>query len=296
MRVFSLLLIFSLATSVMAAVPYTPNSDLVLSGRVVFQTQPTVGEYQLVLSAIKKVNNQWRAKQEFKSHALISRLTVELDERIPFTDARRKLEEDMEKAQNFTVLFQCFGLDCGSSNGWANEFLRVKQLYGLDTSQFYAVQVGLDSQRRETYVVWYLVRRGNGRTYLQQDVIHAGPDAGVGKSFAPDVWWELLSDKGYFVLPGFALAGDEVTVSGESIDLLASLLDAHPKATVRIVGHDYRAGAFAERERRSQFYAQKVRDLLVAKGVAASRLSVHGLGHLAPAGKVEPARVEIVLD
>lgn len=295
MRTLSLLLFICLASGA-AAVPYSANSDLVRSGRVVFQTQPGVTEYRLVLSAIKKVNNQWRAKQEFKSRALVSRLTVELDERVPFNDARKKLEEDIAETPNFAVLFQCAGLDCGSSNGWANEFLGVKQLYGLDTSQFYAVQAGMDDERKETYVVWYLVQRGNGRIYLQQDVVRAGPDSGAGKAFAPDVWREFLTDKGFFVLPGFSLVGDEIKVSPESIELLASLLKENPRLSLRIVGHDYRPGTLAERERRSLQYAQKVRDMLSAKEVAANRLSIHGLANLAPAGRAEQARIEIVAD
>jgi hypothetical protein len=277
------------------AVPYSTDSELVRKGRVVFHSQPAVGEYRLVLSSIKKVNNQWRAKQEIKSRALVSRITVELEELVSFADARRTMLADVERASDFTVLFQCSGLDCGSSNGWANEFLGVKQLYGLDTSQFYVVQAGADGQRKETFVVWYLVQRGNGRIYLQQDVVRARPDSGAGQAFAPVVWWELLSDKGFFVLPGFS-AGEQGKISGEAVDLLVALMNEHPQVTLRLVGHDYRPGTLAERERRSLSYAQTLRDLLINKGIATARVSAHGLANLAPAGRDEEARVEVVLD
>lgn len=288
-----LILLFPLLA---VAIPYNSDSEIVRSGRVVFQSQPAIGEYRVVLSSIKKVNNQWRAKQEFKSRALVSRMTVELDELVPFADARKKLLNDMENARDFTVLFQCSGLDCGSSNGWANEFLGVKQLYGLDTNQFYAVQAGVDGQRKETYVIWYLVQRGTGRIYLQQDVVRAGPDSGAGRAFAADLWWELLTDKGYFVLPGFALNGEKIEVPSETVALLVTLLNEHAGTTLRIVGHDYRPGSLVERERRSLGYAQTVRDLLIDKGIAEARVSAHGLANLAPAGRDEPARVEVVLE
>lgn len=278
------------------AIPYSADSELIRSGRVVFQAQPAINEYRLVLSSIKKVNNQWRAKQEVKSRALVSRVTVELDELVSFADARKKMLRDMQNTDDFTVLFQCSGLDCGSSNGWANEFLGVKQLYGLDTSQFYVVQAGVDDERKETYVIWYLVQRGNGRIYLQQDVVRAGPDSGAGQAFASELWWELLSNKGFFVLPGFAVAGDQAKVPDETVKLLVELLSENPRVTLRIVGHDYAAGTLADRERRSQGYAQVVRDLLLNKGIAKDRVSAHGLASLAPAGRQEPARVEIVLD
>jgi hypothetical protein len=288
--------VFMLLPMMAAAIPYTPEAELMRSGRVVFQSQPAIGEYRLVLGSIKKVNNQWRAKQEVKSRALVSRVTLELDELVSYTDARKKLRSDMDNTDDFAVLFQCSGLDCGSSNGWANEFLGVKQLYGLDTSQFYVVQAGLDENRKETYVIWYLVQRGNGRIYLQQDVVRAGPDSGVGSAFAPGLWWELLASNGFFVLPGVELTGDVAKVSNESIALLVNLLSDHPRVTLRIVGHDYGAGALADRERRSLGYAQTVRDLLLGKDIDKSRISVHGLANLAPAGRRETARVEVVLD
>lgn len=278
------------------AIPYTSESELMRSGRIVFQSQPAIGEYRLVLSSIKKVNNQWRAKQEVKSRALVSRITLELDELVSFAGARKKLRSDMDNTDDFAVLFQCSGLDCGSSNGWANEFLGVKQLYGLDTNQFYVVQAGLDGNRKETYVIWYLVQRGNGRIYLQQDIVRAGPDSGAGAAFAPELWWELLAIKGFFVLPGVELTAEGAKVSSETVALLVNLLKAHPRATLRLVGHDYGEGTLVDQERRSMGYAQTVRDLLLAKEIDKSRITAHGLASLAPAGRREAARVEVVLD
>lgn len=290
--------LFLAVTSVVvsAEVPYHSASDLIRNGRIVFQSQPQIGEYRLVLGSIKKVNNQWRAKQDLKSGALITRMTIELDELVSFNNARQSLMNDIKQAQNFSVIFDCTGHDCGSSNGWANEFLGVKQLYGLDNNQYYVVQAGLDAQGKETYVVWYLVQRGNGRIYLQQDVIHAGPDSVAGKNYAPEVWRERLIEKHYFVLPGFKVINGTPSVSSESVTLLHNLLSENARLVIRIVGHDYEQGSVTDRERRSLSYAQSVRDALVEKGVAANRLSIHGVGSLAPAGKVEKSRVEIVID
>lgn len=281
---------------VAAAIPYTSDSELMRSGRLVLQSQPAISEYRVVLSSIKKVNNQWRAKQEVKSRALVSRVTLELDELVSYADARKKLRSDMDNTDDFAILFQCSGLDCGSSNGWANEFLGVKQLYGLDTHQFYVVQAGLDGDRKETYVIWYLVQRGNGRIYLQQDVVRAGPDSGAGAAFAPELWWELLTTKGFFVLPGTEFVNDTLKIPNETVALLESLLNSHARVTLRIVGHDYGAGTMEDRERRSQAYAQTVRDLLLDKGVDKKRITAHGLANLAPSGRREAARVEVVID
>ena len=289
---FGLLLLSRLAV----AIPYTGVSELVRDGRIVFESQPAVSEYRLVLSSIKKVNSQWRATEKVIPKALVARMTIELDGRTHYEEAKKQLQRDMAAAADMTPLFQCSGLDCGSSNGWANEFLRVKQLYGMDTNQFYVVQAGLDAGKKETYVVWYLVQRGNGRIYLQQDVVHAGPDAGAGTSFSQEVWFEHLLREGYFVMPGVVLNGGEPKAAGESIDLLVNLLKGNPQLILRLVGHEYSAASLAERERRSLFYAQWLRDRITDRGVSADRITAHGVGNLAPGGRLGEARIEVVRD
>jgi hypothetical protein len=275
------------------AIPYSSVSDLVRSGRVVFASQPTAGEYRLVLSSIKKVNNQWRGIEKLIPRASVSRMTVELDELIPYGDVKRRLEKDMATATEFSLLFQCSGLDCGSSNGWANEFLRVKQLYGMDTNQFYAVSTTREPAGAEIYLVWYLVQRGNGRIYLQQDLVRIA-DGEVALS--PEPWSERLEQLGFFVLPGLSLDGAEPKIADSSIELLLELLRQNPSRVLRLVGHDYSAGSITERGRKSLFYAQWLRDRLIERKVAPERLTAHGVASLAPAGRQGEARIEVVRD
>jgi hypothetical protein len=287
-----------LCASAFAVVPYSETSDLVRTGRVVFNSQPGAAEYRLVLSSIKKVNNQWRAKEKVIPGALLSRMTVELDERASYGDTKRQLQKDMATAPGFTPLFQCSGLDCGSSSGWANEILRVKQLYGMDSSQFYAVLVDQRSSQGETYVVWYLIQRGNGRIYLQQDVVRAGiaKEAASNVTLALQPWSERLDQQSFFIVPGVVLSGSEPAVAESSLELLAELVRQNPERVLRLVGHDYAGASFAERERRSLFYAQWLRDRLIDRDVAPARLTAHGLASLAPAGRVGESRIEVVQD
>lgn len=281
--------------SAFAAVPYSGTSELVRTGRVVFSSEPSTGDYRLVLSSIKKVNSQWRAKDKVIPGAQVSRMTLELDERASYADAKRQLQKDLAAASGFTPLFDCSGLDCGSSNGWANEILGVKQLYGMDTNQFYAVLQSREGARGETYGVWYLVQRGNGRIYLQQDLVRAGADD-EGALVSLDTWSERFARQGFFAVPGLKLDGPEPEISDAGLELLLALLRRDPERPVRLVGHDYGAGNLAERERRSLFYAQWLRDRLIDKGIAPARLTAHGLASLAPAGRVGEARIEVVRD
>lgn len=279
------------------ALPYSDTTDLVRTGRIVFNSQPSVAEYRLVLSSIKKVNNQWRAKDKVIPGALLSRMTVELDERASYSDIKRQLQKDMAAASGFTPLFQCSGLDCGSSSAWANEILRVKQLYGMDSNQFYAVLSNQSSGQGETYVVWYLIQRGNGRIYLQQDTVRTvNTDAASDVSLALQPWSERLDKHSFFVVPGVVLTGPEPVITESSLEMLAELIRQNPDRRLRLVGHDYSAGSFAERERRSLFYAQWLRDRLIDRDVAPKRLTAHGLASLAPAGRTADARIEVVQD
>jgi hypothetical protein len=280
--------------STLAAVPYSGTSDLVRTGRVVFSSQPSVAEHRVVLSSIKKANNQWRATEKIIPRALVSRLTVEL--RTSYSGAKRQLEKDMAAATDFVPLFQCSGLDCGSSSGWANEFLRVKQLYGMDSNQFYVVMVSQDKTQGEVFVVWYLVQRGNGRIYLQQDLVRAGADVDAAGALLSEPWSERLESEGFFVVPGVKLDGPEPEILESSLDLLVVLLQQNPDWVLRLVGHDYTAGTFAERERKSLFYAQWLRDRLIDRKVESARLTTHGLASLAPAGRAGEARIEVVRD
>lgn len=284
-------------SSAFAVVPYSDSTDLVRTGRVVFSSPPSPAEYRLVLSSIKKVNNQWRAKEKVIPRALLSRMTLELDERASYGDTKRQLQQDIAAATGYTPLFQCSGLDCGSSSGWANEFLRVKQLYGMESSQFYVVLTNRDISQGATYVVWYLIQRGNGRIYLQQDVVRAGMVAAEADSaMAQKPWAERLEQQGFFTVPGLVLGGAEPQVTESTLELLLALLRQNPNRVLRLVGHDYASGSFAERERRSLFYAQWLRDRLIALEVEPARLTAHGVANLAPAGRVGEARIEVVWD
>lgn len=81
-----------------------------------------------------------------------------------------------------------------------------------------------------------------------------------------------------------------------TLELLLALLQQNPNRVLRLVGHDYASVSFAERERRSLFYAQWLRDRLIALEVEPARLTAHGVANLAPAGRVGEARIEVVWD
>ena len=175
--VCGLMLAVALFLQASLTVAATEKLDILEGARLMFDARQEDGTYQLVTSSIKKVNNQWRAEKQQTLNGTVQRGTYELPSSVTYSHAKRKLLDHFVGRQGYRRVFTCEGLDCGSSSGWANEFLNVKQLFGLDNYQNYSVWEM--TGQRKGYVVLYLVQRGNRRIYLQRDVIDlAAPPAG----------------------------------------------------------------------------------------------------------------------
>jgi outer membrane protein OmpA-like peptidoglycan-associated protein len=101
----------------------------------------------------------------------------------------------------------------------------------------------------------------------------------------------------------FAPGKAEVGPGGQrSIDKLAEFLKAYPKRNVVIEGHSDNIGNDDFNVKLSQQRADAVRDLLVARGVAAQRIQTKGYGPKFPvvdndsaAGRQQNRRVEVLV-
>src|SRR5690606_9699632 len=133
------ILVISLVLATSAAGADPEKLGIFDDARLMFDAQQNDGTYQLVTSSIKKVNNQWRAEKQQTLNGKVKRETYELPSSVSFSHAKRKLLDYFVGRQGYRRVFTCDGLDCGSSSGWANEFLNVKQLFGLDNYQNYSV-------------------------------------------------------------------------------------------------------------------------------------------------------------
>jgi len=69
-----------------------------------------------------------------------------------------------------SVLYECSGRTCGSSNAWANNFFNDYRLYGADSNQTLLVVANEDELNTE-FKVLYLNRRGAGDVMLRLDSI-----------------------------------------------------------------------------------------------------------------------------
>lgn len=260
-------------------------------GRVVYESQPAQREYRIALSGLKKVNSQWRVSREEKVQGLVERKTVELASSTTYSESKKQLEEALARMQGARAMFTCEGLDCGSSSGWANHIMGNKILYGLDQYQYYRV-LRMEQNGETIYAVYYLVQRGSGRVYLQQDIVRASADAETREVTEASLH-RHLTDRGYWTILGNDSAPQ--TMSIKEVALLAALMGKNPNWRLAVVGHNYQKQPLEEQRERSLLHAKLIEKQLVDAGISASRIKSWGLGSLAPAGKVSNMRVELVL-
>lgn len=299
--VFKAFLLLWLAPSSWAQGPVQPPIFLGLEdfpeARVVFREYHPESTYLLALSTYKKVGGTWSAEREQRISGDVSRRTLELGENY---SAREGFEFYRKQLEQFSMreLFACEQRECGGSINWANNHFNVIQLYGLDQHQYYgAYEVVEDG--RIYYASLYSVRRGNRRVYVQLDLVRTQTGGHQTLAMNPATFRHNLQESRFFVLPGLEVTGSggdwQVSVSDGAIEALAALLRQEPQWHIALVGHDYGVGTLEEQKTHSLQYAETVREALVKKGVDDKRVSVHGLGSLAPAGRGErSARVEVV--
>lgn len=293
-RLFGICVLLLVPVVVCRAGIIQPESELLSGGRLVYEAAPAKMEYRLVLSSIKKINNQWRAEKEQKLVTVVDRNTYQLSDLLSFREARESLTARIAGSRDLQLAYFCEGLDCGSSNGMAIEVLKVKQLYGLDNYQYYAVVEGLNAQGKKQLVVLYLVQRGNKRIYLQQDTVFIEGEDQLGLVPDAKTLQSALSAQGYFVLSGFSAEEGAPQVPPQMIDSLTDMLRRNAGLSIRIVGHDYDGGDLQAQIKRSTGYAEVIREALVEKGIAENRMTAHGVGSLAPVGERGQARVEVI--
>lgn len=264
-------------------------SELFAESRVMYQSSQTDQLYRLVLSAPKKVNSRWEFERVERMKSAVTRKTLEIDSTYSFAEINRRLD-GYYRSELGRLIYSCHGLDCGSSNAWANEVFRVKQLYGLDTRQEYEVWelAGGASQR---FVISYLVQRGNQRVYLQLETVHPSTPITSVIVADPRTIINQLSEQGFYEISG------SLTDPGENphIDSIARALRMKPMMKIAVVGHSYSGVDPEKKQRDSEIMAKAMRDALIAKGVSDKQLSAYGIGSLAPQGRTAPKKLVLVV-
>lgn len=144
-----------------------------------------------------------------------------------------------------------------------------------------------------------------GRTLVIVDVLEAKSREQRMVTVTAGEMQQAIDATGRIALYGVQFDLDSATIRPESaatLEQIAALLTQQPALQLRIVGHTDPQGTLEYNLKLSQDRAEAVRTALVARhGIAASRLSAHGVAFLAPvasnadeAGRAQNRRVELL--
>lgn len=231
------------------------------------ETQETVPDYQLPLSQIARIQGLLRTQNEIRLSGELVRRTWQLASGNTPAQGFEHVRDQLLRA-GASILYECNSRQCGASNLWANQVFGYANLLGVDSTQFY-----LAAEIATGHMAIYSVRRGNGRVYLHVDYIHSEE---MAASIESDTrWQESLQDQGYVILPDWQLSRDE-----RVLELLELLID-HPTWNLRLVVHQ-RVASGDTGLTESNAEAQQLEALLLDAGVDQGRVSVYGVGSLAP--------------
>lgn len=269
------------------------------NARVLSDSSVKAEDYVFAVGSYKKVAGAWRLDRQQRLSGELNRVTLELPER---NSAKNGFEFYLDQLQNFNYreLFYCKGRDCGTSNSWANNHFKILQLYGLDQFQYYGAYEVTTADEHPFYVALYAVQRGNKRVYMQIDVLHVDSEIELGVASSVDSIIKAMNASGYYVFPDL-IADDKkgeakVNIKPAHLQALVDALAQKPDWQIAIVGHDYSVDNLAQQQKKSHIVAEQVHASLKKAGITEARMSVYGVGSLAPAGRGDrTARVEIVL-
>lgn len=208
-----------------------------------------------------------------------------------FTNYKEGLE-----AGGYQILFACAEIECGpgfASSRWAR--VTGMKYFSPDMRYLAAKHV---AGKQEIYVAVLVAKLRHQVEILEVAEMQRGLVTAKGLA-------EGISASGRVVLEGIYFDTDKATIKPESkaaLDVIAKFLKDNASLNAFVVGHTDATGAFDHNMALSRGRAEAVVKALVGNyGIAANRLSGHGVGPLSPAksnkgeaGRAQNRRVELV--
>ncbi|GAB1258225.1 hypothetical protein NBRC116494_27270 [Aurantivibrio plasticivorans] len=258
--------------------------DLFPRAEVTNEQEREVVDYSVALGKVKKIRGFWSPDREIRVEGELLRRTAQ----VPSGHSAKEVFNFYRKSLlniNARALYLCEARDCGTSNAWANQVFSIKELYGLDSNQYYGVYEIVDVDQHLNYVIVYAVARGNKRVFAHLELVMTNKSA--NEALAPDpktISQQLLED-GFYIVSGLTANNGELAVEPAHLDALVAALRIQRFMKVRIVGHVYSDDPHVAQLSESLGYAKQLRELLHEKGISGDRLDPHGIGSLAPMRK-----------
>lgn len=258
----------------------------------------SVIDHRLVTGSLKTVNSRLQIDDVQR----ISGELLQITYRIPDGYTPREVFDHyrtlVSRAEG-RVLYECRARECGASSLWANQVFKVAELYGPDQHQYY--QVALLTTEQGTFTVaFYSIQRGNRRVYLHLELMKLDSPGLADLSVNPQTLLATLRQDGHWVMGNLEFDEKNQLKADQSVlPALAAAMTKDVRLMIYLVGHLASATSMTTDEliAQSKARAESVKQSLVAAGIAAERIDVHGVGPLAPptGDGQDSDRVEVVL-
>lgn len=283
MKLIASILLFS-AMSVNALEPFPQSINPLL------QDSDRVDDYRLALGALEKVNSRWYSENEQRVSGDWQRVVYEVDR----THSSKEIFDFFHGQliqQNSRQLFACEGRNCGPSSSWSANIFEVKQLYGLDQHQYYAVYEKLRVDGGADYWVVYSVTRGNQRNYTLID--HLSANQSIQSAIDFDTAVAQLK-RGEAIELFWTVRESRVELS--DVSYVADILKVFKRNTFAVLVYDFDADSSEASLENSVAIANEVRQAMVKGGIDEQQLITSGVGDLVRNKRVadQPYRLELV--
>ena len=235
--------------------------------------QSTSG-YRLILSGLKRNQAVTYANEELRLKADVWRRVWSVPEQVPFDELISHYNHQLAGSE---TLYQCRGLDCGSSNFWANEVFSNARLVGREQNQFYQVTREATGKPGETRLyVLYLVQRGSRQLMVNLDVVTTQEPVSLRASEREQITQAMAASSGW--LPGFVVQDGRLDEEQSKV-LIAELKALTPalKRRLYLVVHCYEASYMSDNLQCSERLAKQLR---VATFDGSTELNITGQGAL----------------
>lgn len=230
---------------------------------------------RLILSSLKKIKNILEPEKVEYVKGTRESLTLYIpNERR--TDVVLEFYRDHLLRQG-KILYECHGRECGSSNYWANTVFSTSKLYGPEQFQHY-VMAQLDGSG--DYIALYVAMRGTRKIYVHIETTR--PSGTVATE-------NTLADQGRFVFTDNNRA--------EIISTIASLLAEDEGLKIHLVVHQglEPGKQVTDVVSQTQKVGEQIKLDAASGGILADRITVNGIGPLAPNSEYGANRIEILV-
>ncbi len=272
MRLCSLTLICLMFVSGLVSAEIQPFA----SARLLEQEKMPVDHYRLVISELKRSQATTFGEQERRLDGDLWRRVWAVQPGFALDEVSEFFQRQMSELE---LIYQCQGLDCGSSHFWANSVFKNGRLVGREQNQHYWVaKRPLANGRSEVWVL-YLVQRGSRQVFIAMDRVVTADEVSLQQLSKEQIQAALRQNSGW--LPG--LVADNGLLNEERSANLIEVLKALPgrdKRRLYLMMHCYDASLMADNLLCSERLAKQLR---VATFNETSELNIIGQGALVAA-------------